>query len=84
MTTAPTFYQHPIILLPTDSTLLQVMILGPLAIIGTPFELTTMAGRRLRGTVQKPLQALGAEHIVLSGLLQRHRTPQSACPLTPG
>ncbi|MFO0747217.1 MAG: neutral/alkaline non-lysosomal ceramidase N-terminal domain-containing protein [Myxococcota bacterium] len=43
---------------------LQLVRLGPLAIIATPFEMTTVAGRRLRATVRAALP--GVEHVVVS------------------
>jgi neutral ceramidase len=47
---------------------LQVLRLGSLALVATPFEATTMAGRRLRETVQTELAAAGVDHVVIAGL----------------
>ena len=41
----------------------QVMRLGPLVIVGVPFEVTTVAGRRLRATMK---QLFGAERVIIS------------------
>jgi neutral ceramidase len=47
---------------------LQIATLGNLAIIAVPFELTTMAGRRLRQTVLNQLAPLGVKRAVIAGL----------------
>jgi neutral ceramidase len=43
----------------------QLLRIGTIAVLGIPGELTTMAGRRLRGTVLDELSAAGVEHIAL-------------------
>lgn len=47
---------------------LQLVRVGPLAIVGVPFELTTMAGRRLKATVLEVLAPVGVTHVVIAGL----------------
>jgi neutral ceramidase len=46
---------------------LQILRIGPLAIIAQPNEVTTMAGRRLRATVLGELDAAGVRHAVIAG-----------------
>lgn len=45
---------------------LQIMILGQLAIVGIPAEITTIAGERLRKSVLKVLAKRGVEEVILS------------------
>jgi neutral ceramidase len=47
---------------------LQVLRVGSLAIVGVPFEMTTMAGRRLRETVAARLGPAGVKTVVVAGL----------------
>ncbi|RKG82268.1 alkaline ceramidase [Corallococcus exercitus] len=47
---------------------LQVVTVGPLALVAVPFEVTTMAGRRLRDTVRAQLQGTGVTDVVIAGL----------------
>ncbi|NMO21124.1 neutral/alkaline ceramidase [Pyxidicoccus fallax] len=47
---------------------LQIARLGNLALVAVPFEMTTMAGRRLRETVRERLAPAGVEHVVIAGL----------------
>ncbi len=47
---------------------LQLVRVGSLTLIAVPFELTTMAGRRLRETVHSRLRPSGINHIVIAGL----------------
>ncbi|MCP3142381.1 neutral/alkaline non-lysosomal ceramidase N-terminal domain-containing protein [Pyxidicoccus xibeiensis] len=47
---------------------LQIVRLGNLALVAVPFEMTTMAGRRLRETVRERLAPAGVEHVVIAGL----------------
>lgn len=47
---------------------LQLVTLGNLALVATPFEVTTMAGRRLRHTVLAQLGPAGVTHVVIVGL----------------
>lgn len=46
----------------------QLFIIGELAIIGAPSEVTTMAGRRLRQTVINKLANMGIQKAVIAGL----------------
>ena len=46
----------------------QLVRLGPLVLVAVPFEMTTMAGRRLRETVRERLAPVGVEHVVIAGL----------------
>ncbi len=46
----------------------QILRLGNLALVGVPFEMTTMAGRRLRQTVAERLAPAGVEEVVIAGL----------------
>ncbi len=45
---------------------LQIFIIGELAIIGFPTEITTVAGRRLRKTLMDSLENYGIKEIILS------------------
>jgi neutral ceramidase len=45
---------------------LQIFILGELAIVGVPFELTVVAGRRLQKTMEEALKDKGITQIILS------------------
>lgn len=47
---------------------LQIVVLGNLAIIALPWEVTTMSGRRLRTAVLDALQGSGVDYAVISGL----------------
>ncbi|RKH55978.1 neutral/alkaline ceramidase [Corallococcus llansteffanensis] len=47
---------------------LQLVTVGPLALVAVPFEVTTMAGRRLRDTVLAQLQGTGVTDVVIAGL----------------
>ena len=47
---------------------LQLVTVGPLALVAVPFELTTMAGRRLRRTVLERLAPMGVTAVVIAGL----------------
>lgn len=47
---------------------LQIATIGNLAVIAVPFEMTTMAGRRLRHTVLSQLASSGVNHAVIAGL----------------
>ncbi|HEX4879245.1 MAG TPA: neutral/alkaline non-lysosomal ceramidase N-terminal domain-containing protein [Limnobacter sp.] len=46
----------------------QLVRIGNLAIVAIPWEVTTMAGRRIRQTVLEALQADGVDHVVINGL----------------
>ena len=47
---------------------LQLVTLGNLALVATPFEVTTMAGRRLRHTVMAQLESAGVTRVIIVGL----------------
>jgi hypothetical protein len=44
----------------------QLLRIGTIAVLGIPGELTTMAGRRLRGTLLDTLSSADVEHVALS------------------
>ena len=52
----------------TDPVPLQIFRIGNLAILATPFEVATMAGRRLRQTVLDVLKPVGVDTVVIAGL----------------
>ena len=45
---------------------LQIFIIGQLAIVGIPAEITTMSGNRLRNTVAKILKERGVEEVLIT------------------
>ncbi len=45
---------------------LQILRIGNLVLLGTPFELTTMAGRRLRETILNILKSSGIDSVALA------------------
>ncbi|PTU32838.1 neutral/alkaline non-lysosomal ceramidase N-terminal domain-containing protein [Stenotrophobium rhamnosiphilum] len=47
---------------------IQIFRIGNLAILGIPFEVTTMSARRLRKTVLDALSPVGVDTVVISGL----------------
>jgi len=47
---------------------IQILKIGNLVILGAPFEMTTMAGRRLRDQIQKQLEPIGVNQVVIAGL----------------
>ncbi|WP_224248071.1 neutral/alkaline ceramidase [Hyalangium gracile] len=47
---------------------LQVATVGNLALVAVPFEMTTMAGRRLRQAVLNQLAPIGVNQVVIAGL----------------
>ena len=47
---------------------MQLVTIGNLALVAVPFELTTMAGRRLRETVETALAPTGVTDVVIAGL----------------
>ena len=47
---------------------LQIATIGNLALVAVPFEITTMAGRRLRNLVAGELAHIGVDHVVIAGL----------------
>ena len=52
----------------TNPVPFQIFRIGNLAILGLPFEVTTMAGRRLRKTVLDALSPVGVDTVVIAGL----------------
>jgi neutral ceramidase len=46
----------------------HIMRIGNLAIVGVPFEITTMSGRRLRETIATELKQDGITDVVIAGL----------------
>lgn len=46
----------------------QLFRMGNLAIVGLPWEITTMAGRRIRDTVLDVLKTDGVDYVVITGL----------------
>ncbi|MCP4351517.1 MAG: neutral/alkaline ceramidase [Desulfobacterales bacterium] len=46
----------------------QILKIGNLAIVGVPFEITTMAGRRLEQTVADELESAGVDYVVIAAL----------------
>jgi neutral ceramidase len=46
---------------------LQILRVGGLALVGLPFEVTTMAARRIRETVSARLAGSGVEEIIVAG-----------------
>jgi neutral ceramidase len=46
----------------------QVFVIGKMAIVGIPFEATTMSGRRIRARVQTALSGIGVDTVVIAGL----------------
>ncbi|NKF23744.1 neutral/alkaline non-lysosomal ceramidase N-terminal domain-containing protein [Solimonas marina] len=52
----------------TDPVPFQIFRIGNLAVLGVPFEVTTMAGRRLRKTVLDALSPAGVDTVVIAGL----------------
>ncbi len=47
---------------------MQIFRIGNLAIIGLPWEINTMAGRRIRDTVLQVLKDVGVDYAVINGL----------------
>lgn len=47
---------------------LQIMVLGNVAVVGLPWEVTTTSARRIRATVLGELRGAGVEHVVVAGL----------------
>jgi len=45
---------------------IQIILLGEIAIVGIPAEITTVAARRLQASVKKQLLSKGVEHVILS------------------
>jgi neutral ceramidase len=51
---------------------LQILRIGNLALVGVPFEVTTMAARRLRASVLDVLSAAGVDTVVIAGLANEY------------
>lgn len=47
---------------------IQIIVVGNVAIIGLPWEVTTMSGRRVRNAVLDVLETAGVDYAVISGL----------------
>ncbi len=47
---------------------LQIFRIGNFALVGVPWEVTTMSGRRIRKTLLEVLQPVGVDTIVIAGL----------------
>lgn len=47
----------------------QILRVGNLAIVGLPWEVTTMSGRRLRSLLLEELAPVGIDHIIVAGLV---------------
>jgi len=45
---------------------IQIILLGKIAIIGIPAEITTVAARRLQASIQQQLKYKGIEQVILS------------------
>jgi len=45
---------------------IQIIVLGEIAIVGIPAEITTVAARRLKASIEKQLKSKGVEIVVLS------------------
>ncbi len=45
----------------------QIFVIGQVALVAVPSEMTSMAGRRLRNHLSDSLEALGVERIVIAG-----------------
>lgn len=48
---------------------LQIFQLGNLALVGLPWEVTTMSARRIRNMVQEELAPVGVDTVVIAGLV---------------
>lgn len=70
-------HEGKVVLLPTGRLLpypwtpdvlpVQILRIGNLALVGLPFEATTMTGRRMRNAVHNELDDIGVEHVVFAG-----------------
>lgn len=47
---------------------IQLIRIGSVSILGTPFEMTTMTGRRIRKALSQTLAAGGIEDVILAGM----------------
>lgn len=47
---------------------LQIFVIGQVAIVGVPFEVTTMLSRRIKTTLSATLQPMGVQEVVLAGM----------------
>ncbi len=50
----------------------QILRIGNFAIVSLPWEITTMAGRRIRETVLNELRMIGVDFIVIAGLANEY------------
>lgn len=50
----------------------QILRVGNLAIVALPWEITTMAGRRIRETVLNELKTIGVDFVVIAGLANEY------------
>lgn len=50
----------------------QLLRIGNLAVVSLPWEITTMAGRRIRSTVLAELKNIGVDYVVISGLTNEY------------
>ncbi|TJY59029.1 hypothetical protein E4T66_15715 [Sinimarinibacterium sp. CAU 1509] len=51
----------------TNPVPFQLLRIGNLAVLGVPFEVTTMSGRRIRKTVLDVLKPIGVDTVVIAG-----------------
>ena len=82
MPTEQACHQQKVLLLPTgfarptpwtaSTAPFQIVRIGELAVIAAPFEITTMAGRRLRHQVLQTLANSGVKFVALSGLANEY------------
>lgn len=54
--------------LSNDTLPFQLFTIGNVAVLGLPWEITTMAGRRIRQTVLEVLEPQGIDQVIISGL----------------
>ena len=50
----------------------QLLRIGPLVIIGAPFEITTVAGYRLKAEIKRRMAEYGVRYVALSGLANEY------------
>ena len=50
----------------------QLLRIGPLVVIGAPFEITTVAGHRLKAEIKRRMADVGVRFVVLSGLTNEY------------
>lgn len=60
--------EKPVLLGSEDNPVpFQLLRIGNLAVLGVPFEVTTMSGRRIRKTVLDVLKPIGVDTVVIAG-----------------